>query len=46
MLVSGPVTAVLTLTVVNSNKVMINDVKPDHSYTSQITRYGITLVVN
>jgi len=28
---SGPVTADLTTTVVHSSKLLINDVKPDHS---------------
>jgi len=29
---AGPVTANLTTTVVHSSKLLINDVKPDHSY--------------
>jgi len=30
---SGPVTADLTITVVHSSKLLINDTKPDHSLT-------------
>jgi len=34
---SGPVTADLTSTVVHSSKLLINDVKPDHSLTPDFT---------
>jgi len=33
---SGPVTADLTTTVIHSSKLLINDVKPDHSLTHSI----------
>jgi len=32
---SGPVTADLTTTLVHSSKLLINDVKPDHSLTHE-----------
>jgi len=34
----GPVSADLTITVVHSSKLLINDVKPDHSLTPLYTR--------
>jgi len=40
---SGPVTADLTTTVVHSYKLLINDVKPDHSLTP-ITIYDTVKV--
>jgi len=40
----GPVTADLTITVVHSSKLLLNDVKPDHSLTEScflLSSYGV-----
>jgi len=43
LLESGPVTADLTTTVVHSSKLLINDIKPDHSLTYWSTWINIIM---